>query len=117
MTTGDPGGVQGPQGGVQPVRASDLAISLIRTWVPIAVGAILAWLAATKHVLIPAHASAAAGAFATSLAAAAYYALARLLERSNNATVRAIGGYLLGGTVSPVYLDAAQSARIIRRTS
>lgn len=96
-----------------PVRAPDVAISLIRTWVPIVVGAVVAWVAASQHVVIPAHASAAAGALATATCASAYYGLARLLEHTKVAALRTVGRYMLGGVVPPVYLDAVQRARVL----
>lgn len=97
-----------------PARMNDIATSLIRTWVPIGVGAVVAWGAASQHIIIPPDASAAVGAFAATIAAAAYYALARLLERARPAWLRVVGRYMLGGVVPPVYLDAATSARILR---
>lgn len=93
---------------------STVVTSLIRTWVPIGVGALLAWGGATAHVVIPPHASAAVGAFAATACAAAYYALARLLERSSRTALRTAGRYMLGGVVPPVYLDAATAARALR---
>lgn len=98
----------------QPARTADVATSLIRTWVPIGAGAILAWIAASTHTVIPAHASAAVGAFAATGCAAGYYALARLLERTRSPLARTIGRYMLGGVIPPVYLDAAQQARVLR---
>lgn len=99
---------------VPPARTPDIAISIIRTWVPILVGALVAWLAASEHIAIPPHASAAAGAAATAIVAAWYYTLARLLESARSPAVRSVGRYMLGGVVPPVYVTAARSARIIK---
>lgn len=93
-------------------RVSDVAVSLIRTWVPIGVGAVVAWLAASRHVVLPAHASAALGAFAAAACAAAYYGIARALEHAKGASMpaklaRTLGRYLLGGVMkTPIYVPA-----------
>lgn len=58
---------------------SNYVISLIRTWVPIAIGSVIAWLAAHGLNLDP---SATGGfeVFLTGVLSGAWYALARLLE-------------------------------------
>jgi hypothetical protein len=97
-------------------RVSDLAVSLIRTWVPIGVGALLGWVATAGHVVVPPGASATAGAVAAGLCAAAYYGLARLLERTAGTQVwprvaRALGRYMLGGVVRvPTYVKPVEPA-------
>jgi hypothetical protein len=101
-------------GAVPPARTADVATSLIRTWVPIGVGAIITWIAASQHVVIPAHASATVGTLVTAAVASGYYALARLLERTTSPMLRTIGRWMLGGVVPPAYLTAAQAARIMR---
>lgn len=103
-----------PVTGGRPARTADVSISLIRTWVPIGVGALLAWLAAATHTVIPAGASATVGTVAAALVAAAYYAVARLLERAGSPSARTIGRYMLGGVVPPIYVDAATQARVLR---
>lgn len=85
---------------------TDVVTSLIRVWVPIAVGAVVTWLASSRHIVIPADASAAAGAFAATTCAAAYYAMARFLERARQRRVRTVGHWMLGGNVPPVYLES-----------
>lgn len=100
---------------VMPTRTADVAASLIRTWVPIGVGAIITWLAASEHVVIPAHASATVGTLVTAAVASGYYTLARLLERAASPAVHRVGNWMLGGVVAPAYLSAAEAARIIRR--
>jgi len=87
---------------------ADLAVSLIRTWVPIGVGAILGWIAESRHVIVPAGASATAGTLAAGMCAAGYYALARLLEHSPGAGAltiagRTLGRIMLGGLSAPHY--------------
>lgn len=99
---------------VPPARMPDVTISLIRTWVPIAVGALVTWAAAASHLVIPAGASATAGALAAMLVAAGYYTLARLLERSTNNGVRTVGRYLLGGVVPPTYISTARATGILK---
>lgn len=90
-------------------RVRDIATSLIRTWVPIGVGALATWLAATAHWVIPAGASAAVGALAAGSTAGLYYTLARAAERSRRPWVRAIGRWMLGGQVPPEYRVALDS--------
>ncbi len=76
-------------------------ISLIRTWVPIGVGAVAAWLlahglgmdAATQTGLV---------AGLTGLLAGGYYAIVRALESK----FPQLGGILLGHTAKPVYEKA-----------
>lgn len=59
-----------------------LVDSYIRTWVPIAIGSILAWLNANYSVLgLPEKPSATMVVVATGLTIAGYYALARLVEK------------------------------------
>lgn len=95
-------------------RVSDLAVSLIRTWVPIGVGALLGWVATAGHVVVPPGASATAGAVAAGVCAAGYYGIARLLERTTGVKIwaraaRALGRYMLGGIVRlPVYVEPVE---------
>jgi hypothetical protein len=104
MTTAEP----------QPARAADVLTSLIRTWVPVGVGALLTWFAASTHTGIPPRASATVGALVAAALSAGYYAIARLLERTTSTLARDIGRWMLGGAVPPLYLDAAHRARIMR---
>jgi hypothetical protein len=56
--------------------------SVIRTWVPVAIGAVLSWVNANYGVLgLPDHPSSTAVIVATGLTIAGYYALARVVER------------------------------------
>lgn len=91
-------------------RVSDLAVSLIRTWVPIGVGAALGWLATDGHLVVPPGASATVGAVAAGICAAGYYGLARALEQMTGQglparVARTVGRWMLGGIVRvPVYV-------------
>lgn len=75
---------------------SDTIVSLIRTWVPIAVGAAVSWLARKLGWVTP-DTAALATAF-TGLVIAAYYALARWLEKKWTGF-----GFLLGIPKEPAY--------------
>lgn len=55
--------------------------SVIRTWVPIAIGAVLAWVNAHWEIVLAGDASTTAIIIATAAVTAGYYALARLVER------------------------------------
>lgn len=56
-------------------------ISLIRTWVPVGVGAFITWLAANYDVVVPADASSSLVIGVMGLVTAVYYMLARLVEK------------------------------------
>lgn len=71
--------------------------SLIRTYVPIAVGAVLAWLA-SRGVNVDDGAAQGLVAFLTALLSALYYAVARLLESRWPQA-----GWLLGSPKQPTY--------------
>ncbi|NIL44107.1 hypothetical protein HCB17_25585 [Salinispora arenicola] len=58
----------------------DYLISLIRTAVPAAVGALLAWLAAEAGIVLDAESGTALTAGVVALAMAGYYALVRVAE-------------------------------------
>ncbi len=91
----------------------DVAISLIRVWVPIAVGGIATWVASRFGTVIDAHTSAAVGGFAAMACAAGYYALARIMESARNPAMRSIGKYMLGGIVSkPGYMTQEEYDRL-----
>lgn len=80
-------------------------LSLIRTWVPIVVGTLLTWLAASTHIVISEHSRAVAAAACVAVLSAGYYALVRLLERKVPQL-----GVLLGATVQPAYTPPAPAA-------
>lgn len=83
---------------------SNYFISLIRTWVPIGVGAVAAWLlahglgmdAATQTGLIVGLTAALSGV---------YYAVVRAIEQK----FPWVGGVLLGHTAKPVYVPEAKA--------
>jgi len=76
---------------------SDLIISIVRTYVPIAVGAAIAWLA-TNGIEVDQTTQVNLVAGLTGLISAAYYGVARLLESKWPAF-----GYLLGSKKTPKY--------------
>lgn len=76
---------------------NNFVISLIRTWTPVAVGAVLAWLAARGLHLSPSTDAAAVAAITAGITAL-YYALIRLAE-----TKFPWLGVLLGHTAKPSY--------------
>lgn len=78
---------------------NDLVVSFIRTYVPIAVGTFLSWLA-TKGLEIDAQTGAGLIAFLTGVLIAAYYGVVRFLERSWPAF-----GILLGSKKTPEYTE------------
>lgn len=77
---------------------NNLVISLIRTYVPIIVGAIVAFLA-TKGLSIDSDTQAAAVIAFTGIIQAVYYSLVRILEQK----FPKLGGILLGKTATPDY--------------
>lgn len=93
----------------QPARVSDLAKSLLRTWVPIAVGALVAWLASEWGIVVSDDLSAEAAVWIAGAVMAGYYYLARWLEqrRGRGLPARAarwLGRWLLGGVIAaPTY--------------
>lgn len=84
---------------------SDFFTSLIRTYVPIIVGAVAGWLTA-KGVHVDANAVAGLTAFLGGLFSAVYYLAVRLLEKKFPSA-----GVLLGSTKKPVYTNPAYSLK------
>lgn len=78
---------------------SDFVTSVIRTWVPILVGAAASWLT-TKGVELTPEATAGLATFLTALFGGVYYVVVRLLERQWPQV-----GVLLGSTKKPEYRD------------
>ena len=72
--------------------------SQIRTIVPIAVGALISWLA-LQGITLDAGAETGLVIFLTSLLQALYYVIARILERR----LPHVGAWLLGSSAQPVY--------------
>ena len=80
----------------------DTLVSFIRTYVPLAAGSFIAWLLTMGVVLEPTtEASLAVGL--TGVVIAAYYALARLLERK-----WPFFGVLLGSVKQPTYREVGK---------
>lgn len=61
---------------------NDFFTSLIRTWVPVGVGAVLTWLATNYNIVVPEDASSSLVLGAAVLVTAVYYALARAIEKA-----------------------------------
>lgn len=59
---------------------TDYVLSLIRTYVPVGVGASLTWLAMHFNIVLDADMSTTAATVATALVVAGYYGLVRALE-------------------------------------
>ncbi|WP_216651518.1 hypothetical protein [Actinomadura litoris] len=80
---------------------SDYIVSLIRTWVPVGVGAVLTWLAAKAGIVVDEDTGKGAMLVATALMIAAWYALARAVEKA----FPQLGSVLvaLGVSKAPVY--------------
>lgn len=79
---------------------SNFITSLIRTWTPTLVGSVLAWLASKGMEINPEDAAAIITGL-TGLFIAGYYLLARLIEKK----FPTLGGYLLGSTAKPTYVE------------
>lgn len=77
---------------------NDVLVSLIRTVVPVAVGAALTWLGSAAGIILPSDASTGLTAGVVALVVAAYYALVRLIERRWPGV-----GLLLGARRQPSY--------------
>lgn len=91
-------------------RVSDLALSFVRTYTPVAVVATLGWLGARYNLVVPADMTAEAQTWAVAGGIAVYFAAARWLERRRGAAwaarvARWVGRWALGGVIrQPVYV-------------
>jgi hypothetical protein len=81
---------------------NDFATSLIRTFVPLIVGSIAAWLAA-RGINISSEDAAGLAAFLAAVFAGLYYLLIRLIERKHPGA-----GALLGAAKQPEYTATAK---------
>lgn len=81
---------------------SNFAISLIRTYVPIGVGFVLTWLASSLRIVVDPSSQAGLVALCVTVLSAAYYFLARLLEKRFPWL-----GVLLGAVAKPTYVKPA----------
>lgn len=77
---------------------SNLVISALRTYVPLAVGLLLTWLASTLHVVIDPSSQAGLVALCVAVLTAAYWTLVRLVEQHFPGA-----GTFLGYPAKPVY--------------
>jgi len=85
---------------------NDGVVSLIRTYVPLAVGVAVTYLAQTLGVVLDEDTSAMASAVAVAVVTAVYYAAARALESRWPAL-----GVLLGAAKTPAYPARAGEVR------
>lgn len=87
---------------------NDFVTSLIRTYVPIGVGAALTWLATTFSIVVPDDASAGLTLFIGALFTAVYYLLARAVEKAFPSLGKLLVG--LGAGKAPEYPPAVPEA-------
>jgi hypothetical protein len=87
--------------------------SLIRTCVPVGVGAAITWLAVHWRIVLPPGASATAGIVTSGLVIAGYYALARIVERRWPRVGRWMIALNLVRAKPPVYLQQTENAKIV----
>jgi hypothetical protein len=115
MTAPNPGAHRKPaadEGGLAGVLPPGYIQSLIRTWVPVAVGSVLAWAAVHWHIVVDPGAGVTVATIATAFCIAGYYALCRLVEKR----WPRLGALLLSvGLVQdkPVYAGPDDSVRLI----
>ncbi|MFI6516553.1 hypothetical protein ACIBF1_13425 [Spirillospora sp. NPDC050679] len=81
----------------------DYVVSLIRTWVPVAIGALVTWLATETGIVLDESTSAPLTVAAVGIVTAVYYALARLVEQRWPAVGRILVALGLAGRRTPVY--------------
>lgn len=79
---------------------NNTATSFIRTWVPVAIGSILAWLMQRYNIIIPQEFYAQATELVTALVIAGYYGIVRLIEIKVPWV-----GWFLGRAGRPVYVE------------
>jgi hypothetical protein len=79
---------------------NDYVLSLIRTWTPIAVGAVLSWLAVKYGLALPESISNEVTVALTGVVIAAYYGIVRALEKR-----WPWFGKLLGAAKKPIYAE------------
>jgi hypothetical protein len=90
------------------MKLNDTFIGLIRTWVPIGVGAVIAWFA-TQGLALDYETQNAAIIALTGATQAVYYSVVRLLENQFPAI-----GWLLGSAKTPVYFNNPVAATVPR---
>ena len=79
---------------------SDFVTSLVRTYVPIAVGALISWLA-TRGITLDPQTQTSLIIGLTGVIQGLYYFVARLIERK----LPNVGGLLLGSSKKPEYTE------------
>lgn len=87
---------------------SNLAVSWIRTIVPVAVGTLLTWLATSRHIVVTPHSKDMLVALALAVTTAVYYSLVRLFEHYVPQA-----GVLLGVPAKPNYGAIGQEAEAV----
>lgn len=111
------------QAGTPGVRISDLAVSFIRTFAPIAVGSALTWVSTTWHIVLKPSTSAQVAIWATAGVTASYYATARYLEHVKGSRLwqrgaRWLGRWMLGGVLRrPVYAAPDERVKVLAADS
>lgn len=91
---------------------NDFVTSLIRTYVPVGVGAALTWLATTFSIIVPDDASAGLTLFIGAVLTAVYYLLARAVEKAWPGLGKLLVG--LGVGKAPQYPPATpESAKLL----
>ncbi|GAA2450782.1 hypothetical protein GCM10010191_80990 [Actinomadura vinacea] len=86
---------------------NDYVVSLIRTWVPVAVGAALTWLATKAGIVLDDDTSAMATTVAVGFVTATYYAAARAIEQKWPKVGRIMLALGLTGARTPAYQTPA----------
>lgn len=79
---------------------NDYVLSLVRTWVPVAVGSAVTWVALHWGFALPKDLEAQLAVVATGAVIVAYYTIVRALEKKWPAF-----GKLLGTSKKPVYVE------------
>jgi hypothetical protein len=101
------------------LRVADVAAWAIRTYVPIAVVAVLGWAAAHWHIILGPGTSATVATYIVLAALAVYTGTARWLERRGGASTAArvarwVGRWMLGGVIrQPVYARPDERVRVL----
>lgn len=80
---------------------NDFITSLIRTWTPIGVGAVITWLATNYSIVVPEDASSSLVVGVLALVTAVYYAVARAIEKAYPSLGKVLVG--LGAGKAPEY--------------